>query len=135
MVTATNCGWEAGLPSSMPYVEQRIKQLGKPYFYSTQMIPERDDYSCLLLTGGIGGQMRETGRPTFDFMHSRREGEGGSAPYNVPPEIAHVCPPLAFCDEQVYRNMRAQYAPPFGNFLYNSVLRQQMQQRLNSAPA
>jgi len=46
-----------GLPSSIPYLQKRLDLLGKPYFFSTQTTPTRDDYECLLLTGAVGGKM------------------------------------------------------------------------------
>jgi acyl-CoA synthetase (AMP-forming)/AMP-acid ligase II len=108
-----------GLPSSVPYLQKRLDQLAKPYFFSSRIVPAREDYECLILTGGVGGRMPETGKPTFDFMHAREEGHGGGRPHNVPPEIFHACPPLAACDEQLFRALLAKYGVTIGNFLLN----------------
>jgi acyl-CoA synthetase (AMP-forming)/AMP-acid ligase II len=108
-----------GLPSSVPYLQKRLDQLGKPYFFSSRTVPVRQDYECLILTGGVGGRMPETGKPTFDFMHAREEGHGGGRPHNVPPAILHTCPPLAACDEQLFRSLLVSHGVMIGNFLLN----------------
>ncbi len=108
-----------GRPSSLPYLRRRLDELGKPYFFSSQTVPDRDDYECLLLTGGVGGYMPETKKPTFDFVHARKDDTGGGRPHNVPPEIDYVCPPFALCDEQVFRSLRPSHGVTIGNFLLN----------------
>lgn len=113
-----------GRPSSLPYLQKRLEQLGKPYFFSSETVPLRDDYECLLLTGGVGGRMPETSKPTFDFVHARRDGEGGGRPHNVPPEIAHTCPPLAACDELVFRSVVGKHGVLIGNLLLNHTVKQ-----------
>jgi acyl-CoA synthetase (AMP-forming)/AMP-acid ligase II len=113
-----------GRPSSLPYLQKRLDQLGKSYFFSSETVPVRDDYECLLLTGGVGGKMPETSKPTFDFVHARRDGEGGGRPHNVPPEIAHTCPPLAACDELVFRSVVGKHGVLIGNLLLNHTVKQ-----------
>jgi hypothetical protein len=41
----------AGLPSSVPYIARRLAELGKPFFYSGNLNPKREDYECMLCTG------------------------------------------------------------------------------------
>lgn len=108
-----------GRPSSLPYLTRRLDELGKPYFFSSQIAPDRDDYECLLLTGGVGGYMPETSKPTFDFVHARKDDTGGGHPHNVAPEIDYVCPPFAVCDEQIFRQIRPTHGVLIGNFLLN----------------
>ena len=105
-----------GRPSSIPYLQKRLDQLGKPYFYSLEANPSRDDYECLILNGGVG-KMPATNKPTFDFLQATET--GGGRPHNVPPEIDYVCPPLAACDEQLFRALRGKYGVVIGNFLLN----------------
>lgn len=108
-----------GFPSSVPYLQKRLDQLGKPYFFSSSAVPARDDYQCLILTGGVGGRMPETNKPTFDFMHAREEGQGGGRPHNVPPAIQQECPPLAACNEELFRALVGKHGVMIGNFLLN----------------
>ena len=110
-----------GLPSSLPYLQKRLDALGKPYFFSSQVIPRRKDYACLILTGGVGGKLPLTDKPTFDFVHARADGEGGGRPHNVPAAIVDACPPLAACDEGLYRSVLPKYGVLIGNFLLNTA--------------
>ena len=109
-----------GPPSSLPYLQRRLDELGKPYFFSSQLVPAREDYECLVITGGAG-RMPDTKVPTYDFVHAREEGQGGGRPHNVPPIIEYVCPPLAACDEMVFREIRKKYGVQIGNSLLNST--------------
>jgi hypothetical protein len=108
-----------GLPSSLPYLQKRLDSLGKPYFFSRETTPSREDYECLILTGAVGDNLPDTDKPTFDFMHSRPEDDGGGRPHNVFPEIAHSCPPLAACDEATFRLLREKGIVTIGNYLLN----------------
>ncbi len=112
-----------GLPSSLPYLQQQLIVAGKPYFFSSETVPARDDYECLLLTGGVGGKMPVTGKPTFDFVHAREEGHGGGRPHNVSIETMLECPPLAACDEQLFRTIREKHGVLIGNYLLNNTTR------------
>jgi acyl-CoA synthetase (AMP-forming)/AMP-acid ligase II len=107
-----------GPPSSLPYLQRRLDELGKPYFYSSQLTPAREDYECLVITGGAG-RMPDTKVPTYDFVHAREEGQGGGRPHNVPPIIEYVCPPLAACDEMQFRVVREKFGVQIGNSLLN----------------
>jgi acyl-CoA synthetase (AMP-forming)/AMP-acid ligase II len=107
-----------GPPSSLPYLQRRLDELGKPYFFSSQLIPAREDYDCLVITGGAG-RMPDTKVPTYDFVHAREEGQGGGRPHNVPPIIEYVCPPLAACDEMQFRIVREKFGVQIGNSLLN----------------
>jgi acyl-CoA synthetase (AMP-forming)/AMP-acid ligase II len=107
-----------GPPSSLPYLQRRLDELGKAYFFSSQLIPAREDYDCLIITGGAG-RMPQTKVPTYDFMHAREEGQGGGRPHNVPAIIEHVCPPLAACDEMQFRVVREKFGVQIGNSLLN----------------
>jgi hypothetical protein len=82
------------------------------------LIPAREDYECLVITGGAGS-MPDTKVPTYDFMHAREEGQGGGRPHNVPPIIEYVCPPLAACDEMQFRVVREKFGVQIGNSLLN----------------
>ena len=108
-----------GIPSSLPYLQKRLDSLGKPYFFSRETTPSREDYECLILTGGTGNKIPDTDKPIFDFMHSRPEGDGGGRPHNVFPEIAHSCPPLVACDEAPFRILREKGIVTIGNYLLN----------------
>ena len=66
--------------------------------------------------------MPETGKPTFDFMHAREEGHGGGRPHNVPIEVVQACPPLAACDERLFRSLVGNHGVLIGNFLLNHSL-------------
>ncbi|MGA2728036.1 MAG: AMP-binding protein [Terracidiphilus sp.] len=107
-----------GPPSSLPYLQRRLDEVRKPYFFSSQLIPAREDYKCLIITGGAG-RMPDTKVPTYDFMHAREEGQGGGRPHNVPPIIEYVCPPLAACDEMQFRVVREKFGVQIGNSLLN----------------
>lgn len=112
-----------GLPSSLPYLQQQLNAAGKPYFFSSEVVPHRKDYECLLLTGGVGGRMPVTDKPTFDFVHAREEGHGGGRPHNVSIETMLACPPLAACDEQLFRTVRETQGVLIGNYLLNNTTR------------
>ena len=107
-----------GLPSSLPYLPQRLKELGKPYFFASEVNPADKNYDCILLTGGIG-KMPATDKPTFDFVHTREEGKGGGRPHNVPESIDVLCPPLALCNEKLFRDLRDRGGVFIGNYLLN----------------
>jgi hypothetical protein len=107
-----------GPPSSLPYLQRRLDELGKAYFFSSQLFPAREDYDCLIITGGTG-RMPNTKVPTYDFVHAREEGQGGGRPHNVPAIIEHVCPPLAACDEMQFRVLREKFGVQIGNSLLN----------------
>jgi acyl-CoA synthetase (AMP-forming)/AMP-acid ligase II/lysophospholipase L1-like esterase len=109
-----------GLPSSLPYLERRLQELGKPYFFSSQLTPPHDDYECMILTGGTG-KMPATNKPVFDFMQAREEGCGGGRPHNVSPEVDALCPPLAACNENLFRAVREKQGVLIGNFLLNNT--------------
>jgi hypothetical protein len=112
-----------GPPSSLPYLTQQLETLRKKFFFSSQMPAADADYECLILSGGIGGRMPETDRPTFDFVHAREEGQGGGRPHNVPQAIIDACPPLAACDEPLFRSLVGRYGVMIGNFLLNHTNR------------
>ena len=113
-----------GAPSSLPYLQQELDRLGKPYFFSSQATPSNTDYECLVLIGGVGGRMPITGKPTFDFIHAREEGHGGGQPHNVSQEVWDLCPPLAACDEKLYRSLLGTHGVLIGNFLLNHTVAQ-----------
>jgi hypothetical protein len=122
-----------GLPSSVPYFRKRLDQLGKPYFFSERAVPTRDDYECLVLTGGVGGRMPETGRPTFDFMHAREDGQGGGRPHNVPAAIADACPSLAACDQRLFRALLGSHGALNPIMIGNYILNQSVVQSLSAS--
>jgi acyl-CoA synthetase (AMP-forming)/AMP-acid ligase II/lysophospholipase L1-like esterase len=109
-----------GLPSSLPYLQRRLEELGKPYFFSSQLTPARKDYECMILTGGTA-KMPTTNKPVFDFMHAREEYFGGGRPHNVSAEVDSLCPPLAACNEQLFRAVREKHGVFIGNFLLNNT--------------
>jgi len=109
-----------GSPSSLPYLQRRLEELGKPCFFSSQLTPANEDYECMILTGGAG-QMPTTTKPVFDFMTAREEGCGGGRPHNVAPEVDALCPPLAACDENLFRTLRPTHGVLIGNFLLNNT--------------
>jgi hypothetical protein len=108
----------AGLPSSVPYIEKQLRLLGKPFFYSGNLKPTRDDFDCMLCTGFSGET--STQKPYFEFMQIG--GEGGRL-RNVPRNVAAACPPLAECDPKVVAWYLANRSPmmPVGNMLFNAV--------------
>jgi acyl-CoA synthetase (AMP-forming)/AMP-acid ligase II/Tfp pilus assembly protein PilF len=106
----------AGLPSSIPYIEQQLKKSGKPYFYATTLNPERTDYECMLCTGFHG--KGPVDKPYFDFVHI---GDEGGGPHNVSPAIVQACPSLAAGDDalvRAYRNSTGNVVP-IGNYVLN----------------
>ncbi len=90
-----------GLPSSLPYLEQRIQKQGKPYFYASTMNPDRTDFDCQVMTGFSG--VAKTDKPYFDFVHL---GDQGGRPHNVPPEVEKLCPSLAAGDAELMAAFR-----------------------------
>jgi hypothetical protein len=106
----------AGLPSSLPYLETRLKELGKPFFYATTLNPERSDFECLVATGFVG-EVR-VAKPYFDFLHVG--GEGGK-PHNVPPELEQECPYLVEGDPHLIRVFleKTSNVMPIGNYVLN----------------
>jgi acyl-CoA synthetase (AMP-forming)/AMP-acid ligase II len=117
-----------GFPSSLPYLAQRLQQLGKPYCFCSQLTAAHQSYECIVLTGGSG--TLPDGTPVFDFMHAREEGQGGSRPHNVTSDIELLCPPLVACSEQLFRYMRTKYGDStatnymyIGNFLLNASVK------------
>ena len=113
-----------GAPSSLPYLQQELDRLGKPYFFSSQATPANTDYECLVLIGGVGGRMPVTDKPTFDFIHAREEGHGGGRPHNVSQEVWDLCPPLTACDEKLYRSLLGTHGVLIGNYLLNHTIAQ-----------
>jgi lysophospholipase L1-like esterase len=109
-----------GLPSSLPYLERRLKELRKPYFFCSQLTPAHENYECMILTGGAG-KMPATSKPVFDFMHAREEGCGGGRPHNVSAEMDALCPPLAACNEKLFRAVREKHGVLIGNYLLNNT--------------
>lgn len=115
-----------GFPSSLPYLTERLEQLGKRYCFCSQITSAHADFDCIILTGGMG--TLPDGKPAFDFLHARKEGEGGGRPHNVSPEIEALCPPLTACNEQVYRQVQEQIKRGqlgsfvmIGNFILNNT--------------
>ncbi len=119
-----------GLPSSLPYLAQRLQQLGKPYCFCSEITLAQADYECMVITGGSGTLPGD--KPTFDFMHAREEGQGGGRPHNATSEIELLCPSLVACSEQIFRSVRAKYGDAvatnhiyIGNFLLNHTVKTQ----------
>lgn len=110
----------AGLPSSAPYIEKRLKLLGKPYFFSGNLSPQREDFDCMLCTGFSGPTY--TKRPYFEFMQIGAE---GGRPHNLPSGLRSACPPLVECDPKVLEYYLAKVNPtmPIGNTLLNAMRR------------
>lgn len=113
-----------GLPSSLPYLAQRLNQLGKPYCFCSEITSAHIACECIVITGGSGAL--PDNKPAFDFVHARAEGQGGGRPHNVPPEIESMCPSLVACGEQIFCSVRAKYGDAvatnhiyIGNFLLN----------------
>jgi acyl-CoA synthetase (AMP-forming)/AMP-acid ligase II/tetratricopeptide (TPR) repeat protein len=106
----------AGLPSSLPYLERRLKELGKPYFHATTLNPARSDFECLVATG-FSGEVKGD-KPYFDFLQVG--GEGGK-PHNVLPEVERECPHLVAGDPQLIDVFRARAGNvmPVGNYVMN----------------
>jgi hypothetical protein len=117
-----------GPPSSLPYLRQQLDMLGKRYFFSSRVPPTDVDYECLILSGGIGGRLPATNKPTFDFVHAREEGQGGGRPHNVPADIDALCPPLAACNESLFQSLRMKYGVLIGNYLLNRTVMQTVPQ-------
>jgi hypothetical protein len=116
-----------GFPSSLPYLTHKLEQLGKPYCFCSQMTSAHADYDCIILTGGTGALPDQ--KPTFDFMHASKEGQGGGGPRNVSPDIEALCPPLTLCNEQLFRSVQkdikgGRLGPyvTIGNFLLNNAI-------------
>jgi tetratricopeptide (TPR) repeat protein len=106
----------AGLPSSLPYFEQRLKQLGKKCFHATTLNPERTDFDCLIATGFCGEV--KTDKPWFDCVHT---GSVGGRPHNATPEIDRDCPALAAGDPGLMQTFRERNGGefPIGNYILN----------------
>jgi acyl-CoA synthetase (AMP-forming)/AMP-acid ligase II len=110
----------AGLPSSVPYIPRRLTEMGKPFFFSGNLNPQRDDYDCMLCTGFSGPT--NTGKPYFEFMQIGAE---GGRPRNVTREFTAECPPLVECDPAILEGYLTRCSPmmPVGNMLLNAVKR------------
>jgi hypothetical protein len=108
-----------GLPSSVPFVEKALKLLGKPYFYSPVLNPERDDFECFLLTGASGSP--RTSKPVLDLVNA---GDGAARPRNLPFEVIKSCPCFMFGTPDQFKQLKPEFmdAVPLGNFYLNGGL-------------
>ncbi len=106
----------AGMPSSLPYVATRLKELGKPFFYATTVNPARTDFECLIITG-FGGDVNGN-KPYFDFVHVGAE---GGKPHNVSSDVALNCPELAAGNPELIQDYRKilKNLTIVGNFVLN----------------
>jgi len=105
-----------GLPSSVPYLQQALDQMGKRYFHSPVIQPDRDDFDCIVMTGASG--MPRTDKPVFDLVHS---GELAGAPRNLSPEELRECPMFMVGTPDFLRNLKPERFDklPLGNYFLN----------------
>jgi hypothetical protein len=115
-----------GFPSSLPYLTQRLEQLGKRFCFCSQLTSAHKDFDCIILTGGSGTLPDQ--KPTFDFLHARKDGDGGGRPHNVSADIEVLCPSLTACNQQVFRDIQEKikrgqvgHYVMIGNFILNKT--------------
>lgn len=108
-----------GIPSSVPFVERALKAMGKPFFRSPTLAPERDDYECVIMIGASGAP--RTDKPVFDFVHAY---EASGRPRNVPYSVFQECPLFMFGAPDLLRRLKPENLDmlPLGNYCLNGGL-------------
>jgi acyl-CoA synthetase (AMP-forming)/AMP-acid ligase II len=63
--------WICGLPCSVPYLESRLRALGREYFYWNSLSAPARPFDCVVQNGSWG--MPQTAKPVYDLVIADRD--------------------------------------------------------------